>query len=819
MLPYRPRIFEFQPSGVFSVEINHTFKLVSFCLLMQTTCTARVIFNSKSASINIQNGHTLKIGTKKIGIRGTIKKKPGAKILGSPIDFSNGSFIDDSFEEIFNIDYETYPDGIITLDGTTSIPNRVHLKSNSVTEKLNVLHNNNYLSGQPIFNQEIELVDANAMLTIDISNPLNKSISLNGGTLQLENDLSFKDDAKLVGSGLVKLNKKRITFGGTELNFSDNIYWDNAADISLNSKTTLSSQWSFSGYSNLNGNGYVLDLTSGGTLFVDNNSTLYIANIAIKGIGGNSGRIVMGDQQSKIYLSNVSIKTDADYSTTVGNIYAEGPSTLLLGGYNWTFDTNGTLTVDGCSLWIDELNQTTAGEVLFGSPQGNHLTLINSGTVKPMESAYGRSDINNTLDQLAADTTTLDDRIDYNWSWILDNRESITTNAENISKNSQAIVANSLDLIYNNSLSINANCSAITSNSNSIINNSNAITEMQDEIELVTQNSYAIAAQEPQFEIIENALSSIDHGSGNLTFDVNVTLSYDLWLSENHSMAANENITINGAGHTINLGKTGNIFTVATDKTLTLENIKLTNFNPERISLGSNANIVFGNATSLEITSSVALNRTYSFAGTTAICANNNEIHLNSSGAMTVQSDGLLTIENARIQDLSSTNLNCQNDGAKIIFNNSNLHLTQDYTFTKGALEFKGDINITGTKIFSFETNQASTIASGAHLKFDIGTTFSYAPSSENKQLISMTDATSVLSLNGCTLKSTATGMQLTKGRLIVNYVNSIESDATIASEGITFGDETSENDLFIEISSGGRLRLESGHINYQNSD
>ncbi len=83
-----------------------------------------------------------------------------------------------------------------------------------------------------------------------------------------------------------------------------------------------------------------------------------------------------------------------------------------------------------------------------------------------------------------------------------------------------------------------------------------------------------------------------------------------------------------------------------------------------------------------------------------------------------------------------------------------------------------------------------------------------------------MTEDSSILYLNGCTLSSSLTGMRLTTGTLVVNGQNYLYNQfnnigATSVSQGIMFGNGNAGKDLDIEILPGGNLDLMSGVLAY----
>ena len=64
----------------------------------------------------------------------------------------------------------------------------------------------------------------------------------------------------------------------------------------------------------------------------------------------------------------------------------------------------------------------------------------------------------------------------------------------------------------------------------------------------------------------------------------------------------------------------------------------------------------------------------------------------------------------------------------------------------------------------------------------------------------------------------TYTGIRFTKGKLCIEENCRFSSDATVETEGITFGDGvTADNDSFIIFLPESTLQLESGFMNFDN--
>ena len=95
------------------------------------------------------------------------------------------------------------------------------------------------------------------------------------------------------------------------------------------------------------------------------------------------------------------------------------------------------------------------------------------------------------------------------------------------------------------------------------------------------------------------------------------------------------------------------------------------------------------------------------------------------------------------------------------------------------------------------------------------------------KNLILFEDETAKLVLSGATLHTAATGLELTKGKILIKEHSHLSSDITttqdgfgedvIIDEGIIFGDGNSDNDFVCEIATGVTLEVSEGSLVYRN--
>lgn len=184
------------------------------------------------------------------------------------------------------------------------------------------------------------------------------------------------------------------------------------------------------------------------------------------------------------------------------------------------------------------------------------------------------------------------------------------------------------------------------------------------------------------------------------------------------------------------------------------------------------------------------------FRGKCKISGRGNFLHLKNGGSMTLRPGCNLIFEDAGIDGLQGNNFSCLTDQGSILVRNGILTLARDYTFSRGSILFDEDNMITGTNKFNYVTGLTSTIGSGAILFLDNGITFSYAPRRATSNLIFMTDNTSIMYLNGCTLHSTRTGLSLRTGTLVFDNLVTVSSEAKNSGEALVLNPNLTTNIL-----------------------
>ena len=164
-----------------------------------------------------------------------------------------------------------------------------------------------------------------------------------------------------------------------------------------------------------------------------------------------------------------------------------------------------------------------------------------------------------------------------------------------------------------------------------------------------------------------------------------------------------------------------------------------------------------------------------------------------------------LILKNKDLSSITPYPIQVKGAQSKISLDNISFALNGNFTFSKGKLFFHNDVSITGTSEFIYSSPHSSFITKNSCLRFGLGTTFYYNQEnvSNNMDLIVMQDKTSDLFLDGCTFRTTDTGLRLIKGRLFFDNKVTLSSYSKIPqtySNSIIFGNSTLGADYNLDI-------------------
>ena len=155
----------------------------------------------------------------------------------------------------------------------------------------------------------------------------------------------------------------------------------------------------------------------------------------------------------------------------------------------------------------------------------------------------------------------------------------------------------------------------------------------------------------------------------------------------------------------------------------------------------------------------------------------------------------------------------------KLVLDKAKLYLKKKFTFVGGMLNVHNDGVISGDHDFIFQSSYDCTIDTMSTLLLDMDVVFKYQPADKKKNHIVMTDASSVLFLNGSTLNTPHNqGLVLTRGHMIIDHKSYVDGNGALRDvQGITFGDETARNNIMIDFMPGASLNVVDGIITYNN--
>ena len=387
---------------IFCFFFNHLFVInTSFADQSFGTQTKAFVFSGENSSVIVQSGASFNINQAITDWNGTLVKKAGATISGQPITFQDGVF--NTGTARINLQGQVIPTG----DDSVRLNGSSYLIANpgTIVEKVEVSGVDNQLRGQPLFNNPINFLSNTSTLSIALQSSLNQNIELNGGSIYLQNDLVLNDGVCFSNTGTIHVNGRRIVLGQDySQSWTSELYWEDAQDIVLSSSLTLYETWRFTGTNIINGNGSMLLFTGTGRLLLEDGAVLLLTDIMLADVG-NFSLEMLGDN-AQIRLVNTTIQLAETCTTDVGSIYVEGESVFILGDKFWTFNNNASLTVDGVSLWVDDLSfadTSDSGKLCLPYPlfaeddetnlalnlASGNLALVNNGILRRVNSAEG----------------------------------------------------------------------------------------------------------------------------------------------------------------------------------------------------------------------------------------------------------------------------------------------------------------------------------------------------------------------------------------------------------------------------------------------
>jgi hypothetical protein len=295
-------------------------------------------------------------------------------------------------------------------------------------------------------------------------------------------------------------------------------------------------------------------------------------------------------------------------------------------------------------------------------------------------------------------------------------------------------------------------------------------------------------------------------------------------------------IAVNGNGHFLSFpDKAGSYLILDGNVQASFTNLVFKDFDPASITYGdANTTLSFGDDSFLEVNKNLIIesgDKPWSFVGNATVDGNNTTLMLNKASGITVTGAKTLTLKNMRIVSTVVDSMKCLTDTAKINLENVEMVMQQSgFDFDTGDLDINGRVTLVGSAInaidpnstFTLSTKGDLTIGENANLIIQPDTTFVYdidptddagslTPATDSKRHIKFAYPSSILTLDGCTLQSTDTGIGFDFGTIQIKDNVTLSVSTSVGAEA-EFGSQARVN-----ILGGSTLNVE-GPVRYISS-
>lgn len=748
----------------------------------------------------------------------------------------------------------------------------ISLTRGTLAANIYVIGSQNSINGNGILSGDITLQDQNAVLNLELQGFLNGTTTLNGGTIILANNLQLGTDYVLTGSGTINIANKTV-----EMPFNEFIFTSSIQFISTSAKISLNSQLSFVGTMTivgdlvLDGSGNVLDMSGGGTIYIQDNSVLRLKNVYLESLQNNS--IVFLGDNARIIIDNSSVDLGSNVVFGTGSILFEH-TVDILGTYTFFYQSTQTSTVadeskvhvsNGVRLVLSRNPISNAQPLYFANATStlhlDNVTLVigNSGATI----ARGIMLIDNSVSLDIKSTTSangliLGDGTPQDTTQVMFNAGATLNNVGGV-------------LVYNIG---NPNGLVSNTQTSQIVRSPASETYLQTPINL--SNISFIVLQTPTLNIPTPQLFNYTNVNVSLP-TVQYTITGQRFTNSSNLLHGNGSIfmtrgayplgtVVSGTGNIIQgNGSIGGPVTFLNSSAqlqwllngLLIGNMSL---NGGTLILGANMNLArgtqvnngivnlgiysfaygstdltvtqnnyfSGNNGALELSANITLDAVWTFSQNCVLDGNGHSLYMGPGSAILVEKGSTLRLKDIKIEGIMGNNIRCLDNNGTLILDEVYWQQSGDFTYALGALSYNNtvEMNITSSDAYSFayQSSRTSTINSNALLQLDSGFTFSYDPIFvASKDLLIFADQTAELRMLSATLHATVTGMNLVGGSLNIfgnSYFESETEDSdqfTTIDEGISLGNDTVTGDMYTQLSSAAVLAVPQGSLHYRN--
>lgn len=759
----------------------------------------------------------------------------------------------------YNYDWYSF---LLGLDGDSK---SIILSRGTFPNWLHIKNSGNSLSGSGDMGGSIVFHDSNADLTVSLNGRILSQIYMNGGTLILGKDTRINDGVFLTGTGKVNLSGYQCYFGYDDLNWTSSIMWSgDTGKINFNSDIVLSSEWVFKDNCIIDGNGKSIVLKPTASIKVGSGGVLRFKNVALLDVSGNAIECI--DDSGKIIFDQTSLNLDADYSFSKGSIEFVKEADFS-GSYTFFYQTGLTSTIASHTRWslqnnlalsIGRKNGIYDREPLYFEDQSSIVAVDQASLVvssSGMALSRGLMEISNSL-IIDMKSTSSNNGLQMgngiegqdfvfvfnpgssihftNGHFVYSNLDPLTIKAA--TDLSRVIIDPAFNIFVKKSLKIKniaVDFSAIwhaTIDPLATLEYENATFRVLGNVFNITGKRYS----DSTFLLAGNGVATAQTGifpvalliagTGNKLTGAGEIVAPIIFSSSTAELTwdglGSMQSYISLAGGKLTLTKP---LTFADNQMI--QGTGTVNLSSLNVSMGGlhlvGTSTVFWdcNNASMLLRSNLGLSGGWTFSGNCTIQGNGNSLIFHPNGRIIVGRGSSIRFKDINLKGILDGQIICLDNASKVIFEDSTWSQDVDTTFSLGSFQVVNELIMRGRDTtFAYSSPEQSLIKERAELILQDDFTFSYAPQTASRGLISLVDDTARIIMNNASIHSTQTGLQLTKGYLEVHGHCSLQSDAWYEVEGITLGDGVSEtNDLKIDIYPESNLSLDSGYLVYKN--
>ncbi len=740
--------------------------------------------------------------------------------------------------------------------------NSIFLKYGTLPLATFVMANNNLLSGNGIITGPIVLLNSLANLTLSLAGSINSNITLSDGTIALGQDTNLTHGVIIADSGTVNLNSARLRLSSQDVVWPGTINWQsNGGTIDLGADVSLSGNWIFDNTVTLQGNGNVLDLSSGGTIQIAPGATLKLSNMRIRGIAGTNINCI--DDTGRLVLDQVVWVQGGDFSFQHGSMTVND-NVDFLGSYTFTYsskqssiineestwhitdsmqfvmgkqpasdaqnpllftDVTSVLNLDNCSFivtnsgWdllkgciqysrnvtIDVLSTSTLNGVSLGdgTPNNDPLVLFDPGSNASFVRGHLIYNIVNTANLVSNSTTVQMARLPDSY---FDIRQHIILKNFTIDASAQSVTVVEAGKMFKYE-----NCIFVLPDGRAEIN----AYRYDGVSNLFTVDNRIIMryGSMPMANFVQGT-GNLIAGTGDVTGPI-ILLDSSATLFCGLSGSLESYVMLNGG----TLSLTNDLQIKDTNAFTTIGTVNLDSF---QLSLGAKDTVwtstLVWNAdeATIQMNAKVCLQGSWLFKGNCKIDGNGNILDLGKIGTITIGDGVQLTLRNMRLTGIIDNSFTWLGDTSALILDDVTWVQEGDFTLDKGSILFKDTVDFNGSYTFAIDTASTSTISVNSSWNIGDGMQLSLGRTTTNgSDPLYFADATSNLSLNNCIFNVTQYGMQFTRGHVLCSGDVAVDIQSTSTLNGLRLGDGTPAGNMIFEFNPGSNVSFLSGHAVY----